>query len=208
MAHRSSVHESTGLSPYRLMFGEECTLSMDVGVPRRQADLPDPISSPCAVWVRDELEVAYDQVRRHSGQPVQSQKRLYDRRAVRRLFTVGDWVLRYYPPAKKCKLDCAWVGPYLVVSLAGWALGIQRHPDSPILVHCHDLKKVPRPGGLMSWIEVPRPEGAPTIPVLGASTMARTSQGSPCVAVSPPDEGALLADVDSGMCGILIRISG
>ena len=119
MAYRSSVHESTGFSPYRLMFGEECTLPMDVGLPRRETDFTDPISSPYAVWIRDALEVAYDQVRRHSGQVVQGQKRLYDRRAVRRLFTVGDWVLRYYRPAKKCKLDSAWVGPYLGVSLAG-----------------------------------------------------------------------------------------
>ena len=123
----------------------------------------------------------------------------------RRLFAVGDWVLRYYSPAKKCKLDSAWVGPYLVVSLAGWALGIQRHPDSPlILVHCQDLKKIPRASGLVSWIEAPLSKGAPTIPVLGASTMARTSQGSPSVAVLPPDEGAILADVDSvGSAGSL-----
>ena len=187
MAYRSSVHESTGFSPYRLMFGEECTLPMDVGLPRQEPDLPDPITSPCAVWVRDALEVAYEQVRRHSGQAVQCQKRLYDRRAVRRMFAVGDWVLRYYSPAKKCKLDSAWVGPYLVVSLAGWALGIQRHPDSPIiLVHCQDLKKIPRPSGLVSWTDAAHPEGVPTIPVLGASTMGRTSQGSPSVAVLPP----------------------
>ena len=100
MAYCSSVHESTGFCLYRLMFGEECTLPMDVGLPRREPDLPDQISSPYAVWVRDALEVAYDQVRRHSGQAVKYQRRLYDRRAVRRLFAVGDWVLRYYPPAK------------------------------------------------------------------------------------------------------------
>ena len=58
------------------MFGEECTLPMDVGFPRQEPDLPDPIYSPYAVWVRDVLEVAFDQVRRHLGQVVQRQKRL------------------------------------------------------------------------------------------------------------------------------------
>ena len=77
------------------MFGEECTLPMDVGLPRQDPDLPDPIMSLYAVWVCDTLEVAYDQVRLYSGQAVRRQKRLYDRRAVRRLFAVGDWVLRY-----------------------------------------------------------------------------------------------------------------
>ena len=40
MAYRSNVHKSTGLSPYRLMFREECTLPMDAGLPRRDQDLP------------------------------------------------------------------------------------------------------------------------------------------------------------------------
>ena len=145
MAYRSSVHKSTGFSPFRLMFGQECTLPMDVGLPHQDQDLLDPIKYPYALWVRDALEVAYDQVCRHSGQAVLRQKRLYDKRSVRRLYAVGDWT---YPPAKKCKLDSAWVGPYLVVSLAGCAVGIQLQLDSPvILVHCQDLKKIPRPSG-------------------------------------------------------------
>ena len=94
MAYWSSVHESTGLSPYRLMFGEECTLPMDIGLPKEQLDTTDSITSPYAIWVRDVLEEAYDQVRQHSGQAVQRQKHLYDHRAVKRNFAVGDWVGR------------------------------------------------------------------------------------------------------------------
>ena len=46
MAYRSSVHESTGFSPYRLMFEEKCTLPMDAVLPRQDTDLPDPITNP------------------------------------------------------------------------------------------------------------------------------------------------------------------
>ena len=55
----------------------------------------------------------------------------------------------------------------------------------------------------------PWPEGAPKIPVLGASTMAHTSQGSPSVAVLPPKEGVVLADVASvDLTGSLYRDLG
>ena len=130
-------------------------MPMDVGLPRRD----------------------HDQVCRHSGQAVRRQKRLYDKRAVRRLFAVGDWTLRYYPPAKKCKLNSPWIGPYLVVSLAGWAVGVQLNPDSPILlIHCQDLNKILRPRGLVSWIDVHLPDSSPT--VLGISTVCRSTRGS------------------------------
>ena len=79
------------------MFGEECTLPMDVDLPRCTHDVPDPINNLYAMWVRDALEVAYDQVRHHAGLAVRRQKRLYDKQAVKRVFVVGDWTLRYYP---------------------------------------------------------------------------------------------------------------
>ena len=116
------------------------------------------------------------------------------------LFAVGDWALRYYSPAKKCKLDSAWVGPYLVVSLAGWAVGIQLRPELPIIhVHCQDLKKISRPNSLVSWIDVAHPVGGPTLPVLGASTMGRTTPGSPSISVLPPGggEGVVMSEIDS-----------
>ena len=65
MAYRSSVHESTRFSPYRLMFGEECTLPMDIGLPKEQLDTPDSISSPMQSgsvmrWRR--LMIRYDSI--------------------------------------------------------------------------------------------------------------------------------------------------
>ena len=123
MEYRSSVHESTGFSPYRLMFGEECTLALTAlclgrnvhgrGPTTSRSALAGPYKNPYALWVRDALEVAYDQVRRNSGQAVRGQKRFYDRRALRRLFAVGDWIMRYYLPAK---CDIPWyTGPAEII---------------------------------------------------------------------------------------------
>ena len=100
MAYHSSIHKSTAFSPYQLMFGEECTLPMDVGLPRRDTDSPDPINNLYPLWVGDTLELSYDQIRCHAVQAVRRQKRLYNRRAVKCVFTKGDWTMPYHPPAK------------------------------------------------------------------------------------------------------------
>ena len=150
------------------------------------------ITSLYAIWVRDALEEAYEQVRLHSGQAVQRQKRLYDRRAVKRNFTVGDWVMRYYAPAKKCKLDSAWIGPYLVVSFMGWTIGIQKDPGSPIvMVHCQDAKKIPAPRGAVSWLKSKESSIRPSVIVLGASTMHRTVPSSLSITAVPSASGGM-----------------
>ena len=198
MAYRSSVHESTGFSPHRLMFGEECTLPMDIGLPKEQLDTTDPITSPYAIWVRDALEEAYDQVRQHSGQAVQRQKRLYDRRAVKRYFAVGDWVMRYYSPAKKCKLDSPWIGPYLIVSFMGWTIGMQKEPESPVvMVHCQDAKKIPTPMGAVSWLTSKGSSLHPSVMILGASTMHRTVPNSFSLTMAPSAEERVVVGGES-----------
>ena len=180
------------------MFGEECTLPMDIGLPKEQLDTPDSITSPYAIWVRDALEEAYDQVRQHSGQAVQRQKRLYDRRAVKRKFAVGDWVMRFYTPAKKCKLDSPWIGPYLIVSFIGWSIGIQKEPESPVVVvHCQDIKKIQTPLGAVSWLTSKESSIQPSVMILGASTMHRTLPSSLSITMAPSAEETVIADGES-----------
>ena len=115
-AYRTSVHESTGYSPFRLMMGEECSLPQDVSTAELRTQRENDVAPhPFATWVRDALEVAYDHVRSSLKKAASRRKRLYDTKAVNRKFPVGSWVLRYYPPATQHKLGSPWVGPHQVV---------------------------------------------------------------------------------------------
>ena len=149
-AYRTSVHESTGYSPFRLMMGEECSLPQDVTTEELRASRESKVAPhPFAGWVRDALEVAYDHVRQSLHRTAARRKRLYDVKAVNRKFPVGSWVLRYYPPAAQKKLASPWIGPQQVVRQAtGHTVGIQRGPDAPIFfIHVDDLKLCPMDTG-------------------------------------------------------------
>ena len=187
-----------GLVPINCLAKNECTLPMDIGLTKEQLDTPGSITSPYAIWVRDALEEAYDQVRQHSGQAVQRQKHFYDRRAVKRKFAVGDWVMRFYTPAKKCKLDSPWIGPYLIVSFIGWSIGIQKEPESPVVVvHCQDIKKIPTPLGAVSCLTSKESSIQPSVMILGASTMHITLPSSLSITMAPSAEETVIADGES-----------
>ena len=134
-AYRTSVHVSTGYSPFRLMMGEECSLPHDVSTAELRTNREhDTSPHPFATWVRDALEVAYDHVRESLYRTAARRKQLYDIKAVNRKFPVGSWVLRYYPPAAQHKLGSPWIGPNQVVRQAtGHTVGIQKGPEKPIV---------------------------------------------------------------------------
>ena len=78
-AYRTSVHESTGYSPFRLMMGEECSLPQDVSTAELRTQRENDVAPhPFATWVRDALEVAYDHVRSSLKKTASRRKRLYD----------------------------------------------------------------------------------------------------------------------------------
>ena len=187
-AYRTSVHESTGYSPYRLMMGEECSLPQDLNTEELRSSRENEVAPhPCAAWLRDALEVAYDQVRHSLHRMAARRKRLYDVKAVNRKFPVGSWVLQYYPPAAQKKLGSPWIGPQLVVRQAtGHTVGIQKNSSAPIIfIHVDDLRLCPAP---VDTVWTPAPSTAKS---LCASTVAfrpgshtSNTDSSPSVAVS------------------------
>ena len=170
------------------MMGEECSLPQDVNTEELRSSRENEVAPhPFAAWVRDALEVAYDQVRHSLNRTAARRKRLYDVKAVNRKFPVGSWVLRYYPPAAQKKLGSPWIGPQQVVRQAtGHTVGIQKGPDAPIIfIHVNDLKLCPAPR------ETQWTPGPPTAKSLCASTVAfrpgshvSVSDSSPSVIVS------------------------
>ena len=95
-------------------------------------------------------------------------KRLYDVKAVNHKFSIGSWVLQYYPPAAQHKLGSPWIGPNQVIRQAtGHTMGTQKGSKKPIVfVHVDDLKLCPAPRDV-SWNP-----GASTAKSLCASTVA------------------------------------
>ena len=143
MAYRTSVQESTGCTPFYLMFGREGRLPADV-----MFRLP---SSPMQVNkyaqdMRFRMEQAYQLVRDRLQLQQRRQKALYDRTTNGSLYAIGDHVWLHcpaVPKGKSAKLHRYWQGPYKVIDVLGKVLFKIQHRDHPrkkCVVHFDRLK--------------------------------------------------------------------
>lgn len=87
LAYRSSVQESTRFTPYRLMFGREVRLPVELmfgGTPA-----PGETHTDYVTHLRERLEGAYRVVRENVHGAVQHQKQHYDRKTTGGRYQVG-----------------------------------------------------------------------------------------------------------------------
>ena len=116
LAYRTSVQETTGATPYSLMFGREARLPADVmfGTPPGQADTS---SSDYAFNLRQRLEKSFQEVRAKMNQKQLRQKELYDQKSHGAPFEANDrvWLnCPAIPRGKHKKFHRLWQGPFVV----------------------------------------------------------------------------------------------
>ena len=145
MAYRTSVQESTGATPFSLMFGREARLPIDVmfGLPPGEESVSP---SHYALLLRRRMEAAYHHVRSQLSLQQRRQKTLYDRKAAGAPYCVDDLVWLHSPAVARGssrKLHCPWKGPYRVIKVitdVTYRVQQMRPPRRRVVVHYDRLK--------------------------------------------------------------------
>ena len=92
MAYNSSVHPTTGYTPFHLMYGRQVWMPIDI---MYGTLTPNPTSpSEYADDLRKRLESAYQKVREQMGHKLDRQ---YDKKVHGKLFEAGDLVMLFSP---------------------------------------------------------------------------------------------------------------
>lgn len=141
-AYRACVHQSTGVSPYYMVYGEEMRMPADIKFGIGDNGLDFPCRVAYMEGIRRNLRRAWEYARAQLDFTAVRQKEYYDRRARPRRFEDGDVVFRFCPPKAQRKTGPKWDGPYIVLRLIGGntyelktATGIIRY-NGDLLKHC------------------------------------------------------------------------
>lgn len=142
MAYRTTQHKSTGCTPNLIFLQREisCPLDLMVGPP------PNTLEDICPIqyieWIKSAMALTHDFVFRNLKVAATRQKTYHDRHLKPRIYDIGDWVWRWYPPTAGQKLGLGWTGPYLVIKrISDVTYSVQKSENSPVLnLHVDHLK--------------------------------------------------------------------
>ena len=117
MAYRSSVHESTGFTPNRLVLGHEVLLPLDLMYPPPESHLPTNINE-YVMTQQQKFHRAFELVRRNTTAQQRRRNALYNRKVHGPTYKEADFVLLHYDvtvPGQSPKLSSPWRGPYRIL---------------------------------------------------------------------------------------------
>ena len=116
-AYRTSLHETTGFTPFHLVFGRTPNLPVDIMLGRIEGEVIQ--GYPLYVQgLHSKLKSAFEQTRKKITTSHERRKELYDKGSQGVEFKVGDRVWLYTPAikaGKTRKLSSLWRGPYTIL---------------------------------------------------------------------------------------------
>ncbi len=118
-AYRTKPHESTGESPFFLLFGRDARIPCDAVLVLKRSPYRVDIDD-CKSELAEGLAEAWETAKANIGRAQRRQKLCYDRRATQRKYATGDRVMVLMPheqTGKICKLAHPYFGPYRVVEV-------------------------------------------------------------------------------------------
>ena len=118
MAYNTSVHSSTGFTPFYLMFGRQAKLPIDLMYELPTANTTEKPATEYAAQLKKKLSDAYSLVRNKLQASHMKRKEHYDRRIHGKPYQDGDIVWLYssvVTPGQSRMLHHPWTGPYKVV---------------------------------------------------------------------------------------------
>lgn len=147
MAYNATPHQSTGLTPHKMVFGDEMRMPLDILSPLKN-DEEDFVGSNEHYFVaklREELEKIHEIARDTLNQSAVRQKEYYDRGIKEIKYAPGNLVRRWQPQiasrAKK-KMARNWTGPWIIIEkLTDVLFKIKHsHNSPPVIIHADNLK--------------------------------------------------------------------
>ena len=145
-AHRTSISEAIGDSPFYVLFGREPRLPIDIKyLPEMSDDVTTSVSEYRKRTV-EKVELAQKLAKENLHRSKQKMKEYYDRNSKEPVFEVGQRVWVYTPKSKKGlskKLLHCWFGPYRIVEQSSpvhYRLRTETNKNVTFAVHANRMK--------------------------------------------------------------------
>ena len=146
MAYRTAVHESTGQTPYRLIFGQEMRMPVDYMYPTT-SDTKSPLSYQSVVHEKlVQNALLFELVRTKCSWEHRRQKLIHDKKIYGPSYKLGELVLVHSPVLKQgqtSKLKSHWSGPFVITKILNDVNFVVQHRQkaNSIIVHYDRIKR-------------------------------------------------------------------
>ena len=144
-AYRTTIHDSTGYSPFHVNFGRSPSLPIDIMLGQFLSSDEEKEVAEYVKEVALSLKDAYEKVRHNIEEAHKANKRRYDDKESGDRFSIGDLVWLHVPAIKQGrtkKFSNLWRGPYTVIdktSNVNYKIQLV-DANKPLIVHRNRLK--------------------------------------------------------------------